>query len=113
MRSLYNDLAMSKKKIATQPIPMEVLERMAGSLRVLAHPYRLKIVELLMEQDLTVGELAGALDMPSSACSQHLNLMRAHGLLTSRRNGKAVYYQVDNPSAANVIKCIRKHEATR
>lgn len=89
---------------------MEVLERMAAALRVLAHPCRLKMVELLMEQDLTVGELAEALKIPANACSQHLNLMRAHGLLSHRRHGKEVYYQVADPSAANVIRCIRRNE---
>jgi DNA-binding transcriptional ArsR family regulator len=93
----------------TKAIPSEVLERMAAALRVLAHPHRLRIVELLMDQDLTVGELAEALDIAPSACSGHLNLMRAHGLLASGREGKAVYYRVDDPSAANVIQCIRKH----
>lgn len=83
---------------------------MAAALRVLAHPYRLKAVELLMQADRTVGELADLLDIPHNACSQHLNLMRAHGLLTSRRDGSSVYYCVDNPSAVNVIKCIRKHQ---
>lgn len=90
---------------------MAVLERMAAALRVLAHPHRLKMVELLMERDLTVGELAEALDIPPNACSQHLNLMRAHGLLAHRRHGKEVHYRVENPSAANVIRCIRRNEA--
>ncbi len=100
---------MSKRK-RTKAIPPNVLERMATALRVLAHPHRLGIVERLMEQDLTVGELAVALDIPPNACSQHLNLMRAHGLLAGRRVGRAVYYRVDNPSATNVIRCIRRHE---
>jgi len=93
----------------TKAIPGEVFERMAAALRVLAHPHRLRIVELLMDQDLTVGELAEVLDIAPSACSGHLNLMRAHGLLASVREGKTVYYRVDDPSATNVIKCIRKH----
>ncbi len=93
----------------TKAIPPDILEHVAAALRVLAHPHRLRIVELLMDQDLTVGELADALDIAPSACSGHLNLMRAHGLLAGRREGKAVYYRVDDPSAANVIKCIRKN----
>ena len=89
---------------------MEVLERMATMLRVLGHPHRLKIVELLMQRKLTVGQLATAIGIAPNACSQHLNRMRAHGLLRCSRDGKAVYYQVDNPNAANVIQCIRKYE---
>ena len=91
-------------------IPMETLERCAAAFRVLAHPHRLKIVELLADHDLTVGELAERLGLPQAACSQHLNLMRAHGLLAARRDGKTVYYEVANPSALKIIDCIRKHE---
>jgi ArsR family transcriptional regulator len=97
-------------KKARKTIPMEVLERTATALRVLGHPHRLKIVELLGQRRLTVGQLARAIGIAPNACSQHLNLMRAHGLLSCSRNGKAVYYQVDNPSAMNVIRCIRRYE---
>lgn len=89
---------------------MEVLERMAAALRVLAHPHRLRMVELLMEKELTVGQLAAELALAPSACSGHLNLMRAHGLLIGRRDGKTVFYRVTNPSAEHVIDCIRKNE---
>ncbi len=89
---------------------MPVLERMAAALRVLAHPHRLKIVELLMDKDLTVGQLASAIHIPPNACSQHLSRMQAHGLLTHVRDGKEVFYKVANASALNVINCIRKHE---
>ncbi len=93
------------------PIPMQALEQCAAVLRVLAHPHRLKIVELLIEHDLTVGELAEQLDLRPAAVSQHLNHMKAHGLLASVRDGRQVYYGVANPHAINVIDCIRKHGA--
>jgi len=88
---------------------METLEQVAIALRVLAHAHRLRIVDLLDHDDHTVGELAEQLGIPASACSQHLNLMRAHGLLTSQRVGKTVRYQVDHPSATSVLNCIRNH----
>jgi ArsR family transcriptional regulator len=92
-----------------QPIPAETLEAVAAALRVLAHPIRLRVVELLEQDDHTVGELAESLDLAPAACSQHLNLMRAHGLLAARRDGKTVYYRVSNPHALNVINCIRRN----
>jgi len=97
------------RKKKSDLIPVEVHERAAAAIRVLAHPYRLRIVELLMKHKLTVGQLAGALDLAPNVCSQHLSLMRAHGLLRSTRRGKAVYYQVADPSASNLIRCIRRH----
>ncbi len=92
-------------------ISMETLERCAAAFRVLSHAHRLKIVELLAEHDLAVGELADRLGLSQAACSQHLNLMRAHGLLAARRDGKTVYYEVANPSALKILECIRKQEA--
>jgi ArsR family transcriptional regulator, zinc-responsive transcriptional repressor len=101
---------MTARKTAPGSIPQEALERVAPVLRVLGHPHRLRITELLAARELTVGELAHRLGIPHNACSQHLNLMRAYGLLASRRDGKTVRYQLDNPGAANIITCIRNHE---
>jgi DNA-binding transcriptional ArsR family regulator len=90
-------------------LPASVLERAAAVLRVLGHAHRLRIVELLSGQDLTVGELAEVIGIAPHACSQHLNLMKAHGLLASTREGKRIHYRVINPNALSVIECIRKH----
>jgi DNA-binding transcriptional ArsR family regulator len=94
---------------AKNRIPPDVLDNVAAALRVLAHPHRLRIVELLEGSDLSVGQLAAELGIPQAACSQHLNRMRAYGLLRARREGKEVYYQVSHPHALNVLACIRKH----
>lgn len=86
-----------------------MLEESARVLRVLAHPHRLKFVELLMAGRLSVGELADAVDLAPAAVSQHLNHMRAHGILGVERDGRTAYYRVENPNAINVIQCIHKH----
>jgi DNA-binding transcriptional ArsR family regulator len=99
---------MSRKSLE-KPIPMDVLEATARVLRVLAHPHRLKIIELIARRELTVGEIAEQVGLAPNACSQHLNIMRAHGVLSSRRDGKTICYKVENPHAINVLSCIRKH----
>jgi DNA-binding transcriptional ArsR family regulator len=101
---------MTIKTTRSRLVPVEVLERVAPMLRVLGHPHRLRITELLVGQELTVGELAERLGIPHNACSQHLNLMRAYGLLAGRRDGKTVRYHVDNPGAVNIITCVKNHE---
>ncbi len=93
----------------TKRTPPPVLEGVAAALRVLAHPQRLQIVELLMERDYTVGKLAEALGVAQAACSGHLNLMRAHGLLSCERKGRAVHYRVANPIVVTVIQCIHRN----
>ncbi len=98
------------KKVAStvkKPLSDEILSETARLLRVLGHPHRLRMIEVLQHQSCTVGELAKATGLAHSACSQHLNLMRAYGILTSERGGKSVYYQVKHPSAIGVIECIK------
>ncbi|QQE11966.1 winged helix-turn-helix transcriptional regulator [Planctomycetota bacterium] len=94
-------------------LEMKVLEMAADVLKVLAHPYRLKIVELLTENRHSVGDLAERLDLAPNAVSQHLNQMKAHGILDVVRVGRTAYYHVTNPNASNVIKCIKQHGCGR
>ncbi|MBI1373267.1 MAG: metalloregulator ArsR/SmtB family transcription factor [Phycisphaera sp.] len=89
-------------------IPQEVLEQAAQVLKVLAHPDRMRMVELLMDDEYTVGELAELVGLAPAATSQHLNLMRAHGILDSERADRSVYYRVISPNATHMIDCLRK-----
>jgi DNA-binding transcriptional ArsR family regulator len=93
----------------TPSIPADVLEHCSAALKVLAHPLRLRVVELLDARRLTVGELADELDAPQAAVSQHLSKMRAAGLLAVERDGRSAYYRVTNPACLAVLGCIRKH----
>jgi DNA-binding transcriptional ArsR family regulator len=90
-------------------LPADVLEKCAESLRVLAHPTRLRIVELLAARRLTVGELAEELDAPQAVVSQHLVRMRHVGLLTVEREGSTACYRVASPACTAVLACIREH----
>lgn len=94
-----------------QWIDPQVIEEIAVVLRVLGHPHRLRIVELLMANRLTVTELAEQIDLPGPAVSQHLNHMKAHGILSAQRDGRTVYYRVAHPSAKSVIRCIYRNAA--
>ncbi len=90
-------------------IPMATLEQSAAVMRVLAHPHRLRICELLMAERVSVNDLARHLSLASNAVSQHLNIMKAHGLVTCEREGKVVYYRVCDPRASWLLQCIRNH----
>ena len=58
--------------------------------RVLGHPARVRILELLREGEHSVGELQVALGLDSSGTSQHLGVLRRQGILESRREGTSV-----------------------
>ncbi len=92
------------------PLSMDLLQRASEGLRVLAHPQRLKLVELLLTKPHSVGELAEVTDMAPAAVSQHLNHMRAHGLVTNRREGRRVFYEVTSPQPITLIECIRRNK---
>lgn len=85
----------------------ELLERAAECLRVLGHPMRIRMVELLVESRLPVHELAERCNLPPHQACEHLRLMRSHGLLASHRAGRAVYYEIADPRLPRLLNCIR------
>ncbi len=92
------------------PIPPAAFERAAEVFRVLAHPARLQIVERLdLREPRTVGDLADELGLAHAACSQHLNLMRVHGLVERVKSGRESLYRVADPRAIVILNCIRTH----
>jgi ArsR family transcriptional regulator len=88
------------------------LEKPAELLRVLGHPLRLKLIELVNMQAYSVGELAELLDEPPHVISQHLNLMRRYGLMDKKRDGRVVHYRVVHPSAMGVLRCVQRQIQT-
>lgn len=58
------------------------------SLLAIADPTRRRIVELLAQRDRTAGELVAEFDMSAPAISQHLNVLREAGLVTTRAEGQ-------------------------
>ena len=93
----------------TKRIPFSTLEQAAASLRVLSHPHRLRIVEVLLNGPASVTDLATDVELAPAAMSQHLSQMRAQGIVASRRNGRQVFYEVISPNAVHLIDCIMKH----
>lgn len=99
---------------AKPSIPPEVLERMAQMLRLLAHPHRLRIIEMIdADKALPVHRLVEGLGLPQGATSQHLNAMKRVNLLAAERRGKEVWYSIADPRALTILDCIRKKHGGR
>lgn len=81
--------------------PVYVLK--AQLFRVLGHPVRIRILELLMDGERTVGDLQAALGLDSSGTSQHLAALRQQGVLESRRAGSSVYYRIRDPRVSQLM----------
>lgn len=76
--------------------------------RVLGHPARVRILELLREGEKSVGELQAGLQLDSSGTSQHLGVLRRQGVLESRREGTSVYYRVRDPRMFQLLEVARQ-----
>ena len=87
----------------------EKVERAADILRAVAHPVRLKIIELLGGGEMTVTQIQEALGTSQSMTSQQLSIMKSRGILKSRRNGKSVHYSIERPEVVQVVNCLHKH----
>jgi predicted transcriptional regulator len=87
-------------------LDLEVLGEAAECLKTLAHPHRLRMVQLLLRGNYTVGELAEFCAIPSHMASEHLRLMQRCGLLASHRQGRCTYYEVAQPHLAELMKCL-------
>lgn len=95
--------ARSKK---LKPANMEALGQAAECLKTLAHPARIRMVQLLLHGRYTVGELAKDCGIPDNVASEHLRLMQRCGLFNSEREGRRVYYQVAEPHLESLMACI-------
>lgn len=87
---------------------LAALGQAAECLRVLAHPHRLRMVQMLLQDDFTVGELATACELPTAMASEHLRLMQRCGFLASEREGRKVFYRVCEPHLKQIVKCIEE-----
>lgn len=85
---------------------LSALAEAAECLKTLAHPHRLRMVQMLLQGRYSVGELAEACEIPSHMASEHLKLMQRMGLLDAERDGRFVYYTVAEPHLASIMSCI-------
>jgi DNA-binding transcriptional ArsR family regulator len=84
----------------------EALRKASEYLRALGHPVRIRMVQMLLDGQYTVGELASVCQIRSHMASEHLRLMQRCGFLTCRREGRRRYYQVLDPCLRNLMECI-------
>ncbi|MCH7725681.1 MAG: winged helix-turn-helix transcriptional regulator [Planctomycetes bacterium] len=101
-------MATTKTKTKTKQklISLQALGQAAECLKTLAHPHRLRMVQMLLQGRYTVGELAESCEIPSHMASEHLRLMQHCGLLTSQKDGRRNYYEVVEPHLANIMTCV-------
>jgi DNA-binding transcriptional ArsR family regulator len=80
------------------PLPEPLIELVAQRFRVLGEPMRIKLLDLLREGDLTVGELQEAVGGSQQNVSKHLGILHAAGMLSRTKDGTQVRYSISDPS---------------
>ena len=85
------------------------IERAAYVLKAVAHPLRIKIIQMLNDnQELNVSTIYKNLNAEQSLISHHLINMRDKGILDIRRSGKNIYYFLVDTAISEIIECIYK-----
>lgn len=75
----------------------------AAMLKCLANPHRLLVLCQLGDGEMQVSELQAHIGLSQSALSQHLARLREDALVSTRREGTAVFYRIKNPAVAKII----------
>lgn len=74
--------------------------------KTLANPRRQMILAALRSDESSVGDLVARTGIPQSSLSQHLSLMRTHGIVRARRDGTRVFYSLTSPKIAQAFDLI-------
>ena len=85
------------------PYRAVVSAELAKLFGILSHPMRIRIIEELKKEDLTVGALKDILGITHSAVSQQLAVLRSHHLVVEMRQGRNVFYHLRRPDLAHWI----------
>lgn len=80
----------------------------ADFFRTLGHPIRVRVIGLLRDGEMTVGQLQAELGIDSSGASQHLAAMRRAGILEARKEGTSVHYSVRDPRIFQLMESARQ-----
>jgi len=81
-------------------------EKASDFLKSIANVQRLRILCAVMDGELSVGDIAQAVDASQSVVSQHLALMRREGIVQPRRDGQSIYYRIGDRNVIVIFKTL-------
>ena len=85
-----------------------ISELKAELFKALAHPARVRVLELLSEGERTVGEMQPLVGVEASHLSQQLAVLRRAGVVTSRKDGTAVVYSLRDPEIVKLLAVAKR-----
>src|SRR5438270_6193103 len=86
----------------------ESIAQASAAMQAMGHPLRLKILCLVGNQELSVLEIVEAVGTTQSNISQHLAVLRDHGVLEARKDANRVFYRIADPRVLRMISLTRE-----
>jgi ArsR family transcriptional regulator, virulence genes transcriptional regulator len=83
------------------------IEQLSDLLKSISHPIRLKILCLLEEREMTVGEIRDNVQTTHANISQHLSIMRNQGIIDFRKDANFIYNRISDGRITELIKHLR------
>jgi ArsR family transcriptional regulator len=90
----------------TVPVPLYQVK--AEFFRMLGHPVRIRVLELLQGGPKSVRELRAAIDVEAPSLSQQLAVLRRYGIVTATRDGSTVVYALAGGDVAELMRAARR-----
>ncbi len=87
----------------TEAIKKTDFSKEADILKTIGHPVRLKIIAGLLQSECCVSDIWACLDRPQAVVSQHLSILRNKGIVSGRREGNKMIYNVTDPFTKRLI----------
>ncbi len=87
----------------------EEVQRLSSIFKVLSDPTRVKLLLAMKGQEMCVCDLAACLNMTKSAISHQLKTMKEYHVVKSRRDGKNIFYSLDDQHVTDIISLASVH----
>ena len=85
----------------------EQIDAMSKILKSMSHPIRLKILCLLQDRELSVGDIREQVETTNANVSQHLNILRSQGIIDYRKDANFIYNRITDTRIIELIQHMR------
>jgi len=83
------------------------VETVAGLLKTMAHPIRLKILCLLQNREMTVGEIRDEVKTTNANVSQHLSILRNKDIISFRKDANFIFNKISDPRIIDLMATMK------
>lgn len=101
--------AEAVRRVQSHALTRDMIEEVAGIFKAMSDPTRVRILHALSHAELCVGDIAAVLGMKEPAVSHQLRLLRSLRVVRARRDGKLVYYSLDDDHVATLFQLSLEH----